>query len=211
MNRLLFADRALCSRLMLAAAALLLGASLFLPLWFTEMTSPQYHGEEAIVVEVYPGAVAGSLREVQTLNQYIGVHLPLDAPELHAIPWVLGAIMLLTLIAGLVPEALRMKAMVADFALMLLAGATGAALLQYRLYQIGHDRGHAILRGVPDFTPPILGFVRVANFEITTGLMSGGWCIALAVVLTGLAIYTCRRPQQVWRPMPGMARVQVSR
>lgn len=179
-------------RIMLAAAALLLAASLFLPLWATEMESPQYHGEDEIVVQVYPGRVAGSLQEVQTLNQYIGVHLPLDAPELRALPWALGLFCALALGAIFLPWGLLKKAMVANLAFMVIGGIAGAAMLQYRLYQLGHERTHSIMRGVPNFTPPVLGSMHLANFHIETGLEIGGWFFALAVALTGLAIYLSR-------------------
>lgn len=179
-------------RILLAAAALLLAASLFLPLWETEMESPQYHGEDEIEVQVYPGRVAGNLQEVQTLNQYIGVHLPLDAPELRALPWALGLFCALALAAAVLPWAILRKAIVANFALMVLGGAAGAGMLQYRLYQLGHERTHSIMRGVPNFTPPILGSMRLANFHIETGLELGGWAFALAIALTGLAIYLSR-------------------
>lgn len=211
MNHFLPADRGLRVRLMLAGAALFLAASMFLPLWSTEMISPQYHGEDAIIVKVYPGTVAGSLREVQTLNQYIGARLPLDAPELHAMPWVLGVLLLLATITVFLPERLRYKAIVANFALMIVGGAAGAVMLQYRLYQIGHQRTHAILRGIPNFTPPIVGSLHLANFQIDTGLMAGGWSLAVAVALTGLAVYFSRRPAPDWVAVPCVRHAQVSR
>ena len=49
-----------------------------------------------------------------------------------------------------------------------------AAMAQWQMHRIGHDRDpHAALKGVGNFTPPILGRVKVANFEITTGF--GSW------------------------------------
>lgn len=175
------------------AIAALLAVSLFLPWWGTEMESPQYHGEDEIVVSIYPGRVSGNLREVQTLNQYIGVRLPLDAPELRALPWVLGAFLALAIVTIFLPESLQRKAMMANFVLMATGGLAGAAMLQYRLYALGHNRGHTILRGVPDFAPPIFGSMQLANFHIETKLMAGGWAFGLAVALTGLAIYLSRQ------------------
>lgn len=186
-------SNALAVRLMLGAAAALLAASLFLPLWFTELESPQYHGEDAIVVSVYAGRVTGNLREVQTLNQYVGVRLPLDAPELRALPYALGAFLALTVAAILMPAAIQKRALVANFAVMAAAGFAGAALLQYRLYQLGHERTRSILRGFPNFTPPIVGSMHLANFHVETGLRAGGWAFALAIVLTGTAAWLVRR------------------
>jgi hypothetical protein len=174
---------------MLAAAAALFVASMFLPLWCTVLESPQYHGEDKIVIEVYPGRVTGNLREVETLNQYIGVHLPLDAPELRALPWALGAFALLTIVAALLKPALRRKALVVNLVAMVASGVAGAAALQWRLYQLGHERTHSVLTRVPDFTPPIVGSIHLENFHVETELMIGAWLIALAIGLTALAWY----------------------
>jgi copper chaperone NosL len=179
-------------RLVLIVVAGLLAASLFLPLWSTEMESPQYHGEEEIKVMVYPGWIRGNLREVETLNQYIGVHLPLDVPELRAAPWVIGGLLALVLISVALPTRFQRVAEIVDLSLMVACTLGGAVLLQYRLYQLGHVRTHAALARVPDFTPPILGEMRLANFEVHTGLMVGGWAFLGAIALTGLAIWMSR-------------------
>ncbi|HEY6394098.1 MAG TPA: hypothetical protein VIX12_01700 [Candidatus Binataceae bacterium] len=180
-------------KLLLIAAATMLAASLFLPLWCTELEAPQYHGEDKVVVTVYPGRVTGNIREVQTLNQYIGVRLPLDAPELRMLPWALGGFLALTLGTVFLPSGLQKKAAIANFIIMAIGGMAGAASLQYRLYQLGHERTHSIMRGIQNFTPPILGSLRLANFHIETELQIGGWAFALAIVLTGVAIYLSYR------------------
>jgi copper chaperone NosL len=198
-------------RILLAAAALLLAASLFLPLWETEMESPQYHGEDEIKVQVYPGHVAGSLQEVETLNQYIGVHLPLDAPELRALPWALGLFGILTLVTVFLPWTMLKKASIANLALMLIGGAAGAGMLQYRLYQLGHERTHSVMRGVPNFTPPIVGSMHLANFHVETGLELGGWFFALAIALTAIAIYLSRRDAVRLPSIPLLHRAAVPR
>jgi len=182
---------------LLIAAALLLSASLFLPLWSTQMESPQYHGEDEIVIKVYPSRIVGNLREVQTLNQYIGVHLPLDAPELRALPYALGGFLVLTLGTIFLPFRIQKNAMVANFILMIAGGLAGAVMLQYRLYQLGHVRTHSIMKGVPNFTPPIIGSMHLANFHVETRLMAGGWAFALAIVLTALGIYFSRHEARI--------------
>jgi len=176
-------------RIILVAAAVLLVASSFMPLWYTEMESPQYHGDDKIVVEVYPGRLTGNLREVETLNPYIGVHLPLDAPELRALPWVLGAFPILILGALFAPPALQRKVLRVTFVIMAAGAIAGATALQWRLYQLGHERTHSILTRVPDFTPPIVGSLQLKNFHVECGLALGGWLVALAIALTAFAWY----------------------
>ena len=66
---------ALAVALVLAAAGLLL-AGFRLPLWHLRMEAPQYRGEDALHVIVYPHTMRGDLQELAVLNQYIGVPVP---------------------------------------------------------------------------------------------------------------------------------------
>lgn len=175
------------SRLLLGVAAALLAVACMAPLWTTRMEAPQYRGEEALHVEVYAGRVAGDVQEVETLNQYIGVRLPLDAPELAALPWVLGAFLGLAMGATLLPSRWRRGGAAVLLALMLGASVTGVLVLQQRLYEMGHDRADAAFAGVPDFTPPVLGTARIANFTVHMGLGAGGWAYLVATLLVACA------------------------
>jgi hypothetical protein len=71
--------------------------------------------------------------------------------------------------------------------LMLVVAVGGGVVLQYRLYQMGHERSASIMTRVPDFTPPILGSARIANFTATMSLGSGGWAYFGALLLVGWA------------------------
>ncbi|HYM22153.1 MAG TPA: hypothetical protein VEU08_03060, partial [Vicinamibacterales bacterium] len=53
-------------------------------------------------------------------------------------------------------------------AFALIAFLIGSAVaVQNRLYRVGHDRDrHAPIRAVRDFTPPLVGPVRVGNFTV---------------------------------------------
>lgn len=184
------------SRQLLAAATLLLAAALVLPLWSTHMEAPQYRNEEALEVHVYPGRVEGDLTEIQTLNQYVGVALPLDTPELAASPWVLLALVLAAALVLLLPQRARAYAALALGLAMVLVAAAGGALLQYRLYEMGHARSKTILEGVPDFTPPLLGTAKIANFTVHMSLGLGGWAYALALVLVLAAFVAARRERR---------------
>jgi hypothetical protein len=197
--------------LVLVVVAGLLASTLFLPLWFTEMESPQYHGEDKIEVTVYPGRITGNIREVQTLNQYIGVHLPLDAPELRAAPWVIGSLLALALISIALPARFQRPAAIVNLSLMIACVLCGAALLQYRLYVLGHERTHGILSRIPNFTPPILGELHLANFHVRTGLMPGGWAFLGAIILTGLAIHLAKPIDARSSSIRGLRQFQVVR
>jgi hypothetical protein len=156
------------------------------------MEAPQYRNEEALRVAVYAGRVRGDVSEIQTLNQYVGVSLPLDTPELHATPWVLGALWIATLVAWRLPSGARKPATLLLGLAMTAAALGGGAALQYRLYQMGHVRTHSILEGVPDFTPPVLGSAKIANFTVHMSLGAGGWCYGLALLSVVMALLRAR-------------------
>ena len=181
----------------LALALALLATTLVLPLWATRMEAPQYKGDEALEVRVYAGRVAGDVHEIDLLNQYVGVHLELDTPELRASPWVLAAFAALVAGALAVPTVRRGKVAMGIALLMLLVALGGGVVLQYRLYQMGHERTASIMTGVPDFTPPILGSAKIANFTATMSLGAGGWAYFGALLLVGWAARRAPGPPPV--------------
>jgi hypothetical protein len=180
-------------RLILAGTALLLAAALWLPLWSTRMESPQYHGEEALEVEVYAGSIEGDVREIDNLNQYIGVRLPLELPELVAGPWAFAAFVALAAVGLALPARAQRRAAAMLLALMIALLVAAGALAQYRLYRLGHDRGDTVLERVEDFTPPILGSVKIQNFVVRTGLGLGGWTYLAAIALLAGGLLWTRR------------------
>jgi hypothetical protein len=180
-------------RLVLAGTALLLAATLWLPLWSTRMESPQYHGDEALEVEVYAGGFTGDVDEIDRLNKYIGVRLPVDLPELDAGPWALGALIVLAAAGLALPAAWQRRAGTVLLGLMVALLLGAGALAQYRLYDLGHDRGQTPLARVNDFTPPILGSVKIQNFKVRTGLEAGGWTYVGAIALLAGGLVWTRR------------------
>jgi len=190
------------ARSALALALVLLATTLVLPLWSTRMEAPQYKGEEALEVRVLAGRVVGDLHEIELLNQYVGVHLKLDTPELRAAPWVLGLLLALVGVAFATPLARR--ATVATGVATLMAGIVlvGAVVLQYRLYQMGHERSPSIMARIPDFTPPILGNAKIANFDASMRLGAGGWAYFGALLLVGWAARQKPPPQPGAGPTP---------
>lgn len=188
------------------AAGLLLG-SLKLPLWQMRMEAPQYQDEEALDVMVYPGAMRGDLAELKVLNSYIGVHIPEELPQRRWLPAVLVSGALLGLLASFLPRTAR------RWGLLLVPGAVVAALVvaaaqaQWQMHQVGHERDEKTrLVGVKDFTAPLLGRTRVAQFTITAFLSWGSLLIggALALQFTG-AWLSRKRPDAGPLTQPGGA------
>jgi hypothetical protein len=57
-----------------------------------------------------------------------------------------------------------------------------AGQAQWQMYRIGHERDpHPILKGVKDFTPPLLGTRKLAQFKLSSTLGVGSLCVFGAI------------------------------
>lgn len=180
------------------AASGLLVASLKFPLWHIRMEAPQYQGREALRVEVLPGSMRGNLNEIRVLNQYIGVRVPDHLPQTRWLPVSLIAGAALGLGAAFLPRATRRFAALVVAAYLTVAMLAAAGQAQWQMHQIGHNRNrHAALAGINDFTPPLLGSTKLANFELRSGLGLGSLFIAGAVAgYAGIGLAT-RHPRRL--------------
>jgi hypothetical protein len=179
--------------MVLIAAALLI-TSLRLPLWHMRLEAPQYRGEEALRIAIHPSAMHGDLRELATLNQYIGVHVPPTLPEFKWLPAALVSAAVLGLVTCFFGRSIRSTALVVvpSALAIVLAAAVVQANLQMRA--IGHHRDQkTVLVGVQDFTPPFLGTTKIAQFEVSSGLGLGAWLIGAAMALQAGAAFVGRR------------------
>ena len=154
-------------RVLFLGAAVLVAAALMMPLWGFAMSAPQYP-DETLHLRVVRTGLAGDVHEVETLQQYIGVRFPKELPELR---WATQAIFALVVLLGLaafsgatlVGRAYRVVCAAAVVVVLV----ASAAAVQARLYRVGHDRDpHAPIRAVRDFTPPLIGPVKVGNFTV---------------------------------------------
>jgi hypothetical protein len=170
----------------LVAAAALTVASLAVPLWGVRMTAPQYP-DEALVLRIDRHGIGGDVREVQTLQQYVGVRFPDEMPELTWLPLPVFALTMLLLIGAVAGNGATARVLrVATAALFVLFLAGSAAIVQKRLYDVGHDRDpNAPLTAVKTFTPPLIGPARVGNFTVWSFPHLGGVFLVAAALLTG--------------------------
>lgn len=173
------------ARAIYIAAATLVAAALALPLWGFAMSAPQYP-DETLHLQVARAGIVGDVHEVTTLQQYIGVRFPTQLPELQ---WAVRGIFALTALllvaafvgGGHVGHLYRVGCAVALVAFI----AVSAAAVQARLYQVGHDRDpNAPIRAVRNFTPPLVGPVKVGNFTVWSFPHLGGVMLVAAAVLS---------------------------
>jgi hypothetical protein len=175
-------------RVLLVTAAALTAASLLLPIWGVRMMAPQYP-DEALVLRIDRHGIGGDVQEVETLQQYIGVSFPEQMPELEWLPVMVAALTLLLLAgaaAGLGRAARALHVFTVAVFVAFLAGS--AALVQKRLYDVGHDRDpHAPIKAVKTFTPPLVGPAQVGNFTVWSFPHAGALSLLAAAGLAGAA------------------------
>jgi hypothetical protein len=169
--------------LLLLAAALLLG-SLKLPLWHIRFEAPQYRGDEALRIAVHPNVMRGDLKELGTLDQYIGVHIPPTLPQFKWLPSVIVSGAVLGLLSCFLRRSIRATARFVVPAALATALGIAAVQADLQIRDIGHHRDRKTpLVGVQDFTPPFLGRTKIAQFEVTSAFGLGAWLIGAAMVL----------------------------
>jgi hypothetical protein len=173
------------ARLLYVAAAALAAAALTLPLWGFAMSAPQYP-DETLHLQVQRTGIVGDVHEVETLQHFIGVRFPTDLPELQWATRAIVAFAALLLLgafvgAGTVGHVYRVLCTVA----LVMFLAASAAVVQARLYQVGHDRDpNSPLRGMHDFTPPLVGPAKVGNFTVWSFPHAGAVVLLAAAVLS---------------------------
>jgi hypothetical protein len=170
---------------MYVAAAAFAAAALILPLWGFAMSAPQYP-DETLHLQVQRSGIVGDVHEVETLQQYVGVRFPNDMPELKWATRAIAAVALLLLVAAFVgagagAHVYRVLCAVAVVTFLLVS----AAVVQARLYQVGHERDpHSPLRGMRDFTPPLVGPAKVGNFTVWSFPHAGAVTLLAAAALS---------------------------
>jgi hypothetical protein len=172
-------------RVIYIAAAVLAAAALVLPLWGFAMSAPQYP-DETLHLQVTRTGIVGDVHEVSTLQHYIGVRFPTDLPELQWATRAIVAFAALLLLAAFVGAGRLGHVYRALCAVTLLAFLVmSAAAVQARLYQVGHDRdANAPIRSMRNFTPPLVGPVKVGNFTVWSFPHVGAALLVAAAVLS---------------------------
>lgn len=170
--------------MVLMLAALFLAISLFLPYWEMRLFAPQY--PDGLAAQVYVNQVRGDVREIDTLNHYIGMRPFAEAARVEraiALP-VLTLVLVLLVAATFLPSrwAARVLAPVVIFPLFFLGD------LFYWLYSFGQnlDPRAPLSSAIHPFIPTLLGTGMVGQFR-TEASLSSGFFLAITAALAALA------------------------
>ena len=173
------------TRVLYIAAAALTAAALALPLWGFAMSAPQYP-DETLYLQIVRTGIAGDVHEVETLQHYIGVRFPTDLPELRRAERAIVALAALLFAAAFTRSNTMGRAyrIVCSAAVLAFLVASAVAV-QARLYRVGHERDrHAPISAVHDFTPPLIGSVKVGNFTVWSFPHAGAVALIMAFGLS---------------------------
>jgi hypothetical protein len=168
LNRHLDIRLGLAPRLLLMAAAVLIGITLTLPLWNLTMFAPQY--PDGLRMDIYTHQLRGGnggqdVKEINVLNHYIGMRdlSNEDFTEFKWMPFALGVLALLTLRSAVIGS---MGSLVDSVVLFMYFGAFSLWSFAYKMYMYGHNLAPGAPVKVPPFTPPVFGYQQIANFEV---------------------------------------------
>ena len=173
------------ARLMLLAAAVLLVATYFFPLWNLTMFAPQYPG--GLRLDIYSYTLVGGnhgqdVKEINVLNHYIGMQDLVNESftEFKWMPFVIGALGLLILRAAVHGTVV---ALVDVTMLFVYFGGFSLWSFGYKLYRYGHDLSPEAAVQVPPFMPPMFGYQQIANFEVYSYPRPASYAMAGVVLL----------------------------
>jgi hypothetical protein len=189
------------SRLLLAAAALLLGLVYVLPIWRVTLEAPQYPGGIGMLIHVstITGLHPHDLQNINGLNHYIGMKpiVPDAIPELRLMPRLVAALIALGLLAAALGRRWALYTWTALFALLLAVGFAD----YYRWgYDYGHDLSPDAAIKVPGmaYQPPLIGSKQMLNFTAHSWPDLGGLAVFAAFALAlGVSVYEFRRRRRL--------------
>jgi hypothetical protein len=169
---------------LLAIARILLLVSIFLPYWHMELDAPQY--PQGLFLTAYVDRLEGDVREIDSLNHYIGMRPLHEAARLEkaSAVWLIIAMVLLIEAATFIHS--RWAALLIVPALLFPVGFL--VDLQYWLHTFGQnlDPRAPLSSSIKPFTPQILGESAIGQFktyaEVGLGFYLACACSALTIV-----------------------------
>jgi len=148
-----------------------------LPIWTMRLWAPQY--PEGLRLVIYANTILGDLDKINTLNHYVGMHAITanDFKEFAYLPLALTLFGVMALMAALANRR--------DVALIGWAAFTLFTFVMFKdyanwLYHYGHDLDPRAALKLDAFTPPLVGFKKMANFRVWSLPDVGGVLLGIA-------------------------------
>ncbi len=187
---------------MIVGPLFLLGLYIF-PLWNIMLGAPQY--PDPLGMDIYINGLKGvnefDIQNIDGLNHYIGMQTLPKADEMWefgAFPIVIGVMVTLGSLIGILGylNKLSYKWFLGWFLTMSVLGVLGMYDFNEWLIDYGTNLDpNAIMKltntdGSPmTYKPPLLGHVKMLNFDVTSLPASGAWLMFAGMMLTFLASF----------------------
>jgi len=195
------------SRLVLLVAALVLIPTYLFPLWQMTLYSNQF--PDGLRLYIYSHKLEGArsprrddLREINTLNHYIGMRplLESDFSEFKWIPLMVGIFFILALRAIVIG---KMSNLVDTTVLFMYFGLFSFWSFYRRLYEYGHNLDPTAPVKVPPFMPPLFGSQQIANFRVHSYPGAASFFMVGFFLLSLVAIWLATKERRFREINPG--------
>lgn len=183
-------------RIFMVLASIILLMVFFFPIWSITLIAPQYPTGITMYIWInqITGESSGTLQNINILNHYVGMQfiVPDSIPELKYFQIVIGALMVLGLIAAFINKKGFYLAWVI---LVVILGI----LAVYDFYLWEYDYGHNLSPEAPikvqgmAYQPPLFGKKMLLNFEAYSYPYLGSLFIGISLLLAMLAFILTKR------------------
>jgi len=152
-------------RTLVLISGILLIIVLFVPLWRIDFWAPQY--PEGLVMLMYPSKLAGDVEIINGLNHYIGMKTlhTKDFIEFTILPYLIGAYALFCFLVYFINKKGGLAALFWAFAIF-------GVVAMFDFYRWEYNYGHNLDPSAPiqipgmSYTPPLIGYKQLLNFEV---------------------------------------------
>ena len=189
------------TRVLILIAVVALIPAYFFPLWNMSFYSNQYR--DGLFLHIYSYQLEGGktpnrgdLREINSLNHYIGMRplLESDFSEFNWVPLVIGLLIILALRAMVIG---KMSNLVDVFVMFTYFGLFSLWSFYHRLHLYGHNLDPTASIKVQPFTPPLFGSKQIANFTVNSFPGVGSYAFfAFAVLLLVAVLLSAKRKRE---------------
>lgn len=183
------------SKITVIAVSILLIGGYFLPIWEISLDAPQY--PEGLGMTIWINTIKGDLQTINGLNHYIGMKTiqPDSINELKIMPYLLGLLIVLGLIAGISGKKKILSLWVIIFVVFGIAGAVDFYMWEY---DYGHNLNPEAAIKVPgmSYQPPLIGSKQLLNFTATSFPDYGGMVLIAGGVIGVLVLIYERKSKK---------------
>lgn len=180
-------------RWLILLAAIVLLPVFFLPvlnIWEMRLWAPQY--SEGLKLTIYTNTIKGDLQNINILNHYVGMKAitPSDFREFQYLPQALTGFGVLALLAALLN---RRWIAILGWILFTLFSAYMFREYAIWLYKYGHELNPRAAIKLDTFTPPLIGYAKMANFKVLSLPGPGTILLGIAWILGPVVLFLERR------------------